>query len=87
MAAFCGLAYGDYYLVQMQPSNGYLLETRPIPVTVSGSSHLPEQTVMICNTKINMPQTGGMGTGIFYLAGVSVLASACFLLFTNRKRR
>ena len=41
-AALCGLAYGDYYLVQMQPSNGYLLETRPIPVTISGSSHLPD---------------------------------------------
>ncbi|MGN0977002.1 MAG: SpaA isopeptide-forming pilin-related protein [Faecousia sp.] len=86
-AAFCGLAYGSYYLVQMQPSNGYLLETKPIPVTVSGSSHLPEQVVKVYNTKINLPKTGGMGTGIFYLSGTAVLASAAFLLFTNRKRR
>ena len=87
MAAFCGLAYGDYYLVQMQPSNGYLLETRPIPVTVSGSSHLPDAAVKICNTRINLPQTGGMGTWIFHLAGIAVLASAGFLMFTNRKRK
>ena len=35
----------------------------------------------------NLPSTGGMGTYLFTIAGLVIMAGAAFLLITSRKRR
>lgn len=45
-------------------------------------------TFSVQNDKgFNLPATGGMGTYIFTIAGLVIMASAAFLLITSKKRR
>lgn len=86
-ARFFGLPYGDYYLVQRKPSDGYILTTRPIPVTIDGSSHTQQGREEVVNAKIVLPQTGGTGAELYRLFGLLLLGSAGFLLAVNRRRK
>ena len=45
-------------------------------------------TFSVQNDKgFNLPATGGMGTYIFTIAGLVIMAGAAFLLITSKKRR
>lgn len=81
-----GLAYNDdetardYYLVETEAptyqENGeeksYTLLSAPLKVAVSGTSHTTE--IKVINKKtISLPLTGGIGTVLFAIAGVSLL--------------
>lgn len=95
-----GLAYGEYYLVQIQAAEGTGLPAAPVKVTVNEVSHLTaedgwkdiagnivDHTVFIVNGALVMPQTGGPGAYGYTVAGTMVILSACLLLWFNRKRR
>ena len=99
-AVFYGLAYGDYYIVETQAPAGYNLLTQPIAVTINESSHLTEEdewldadnqyvdnTLQIINTKFVLPETGGVGTALFTIAGLGIIGTAGMLLFLNRKKK
>lgn len=88
-AAINGLAYNDdetardYWLVETQAptyeENGetkaYTLLDKPLKVSISGTSHTVDVTVV--NKKpYNLPLTGGMGTVLFLIAGVTILVIA-----------
>lgn len=84
-----GLAYNDdetardYWLVETQAptfeENGetkaYTLLSRPVKVSVSGTSHTVD--VEVVNKKpINLPLTGGMGTIILTVLGIAFIVIA-----------
>lgn len=99
-ASMYGLAYGTYYIVETRAPTGYNLLTQPIAVIIDETSHLTvadgwrntagevvDNTVYVINTKFILPDTGGMGTTHFTVAGVGIILTAGMLLLMNRKRR
>lgn len=99
-AVFYGLAYGTYYLVETKAPAGYNLLTQPITVEINESSHLTkadgwenaegeviDNTIHVVNTKFILPETGGMGTTVFTVAGILIIGAACLLLLSNRKKK
>lgn len=99
-AAFYGLAYGEYYIVETKAPAGYNLLTQPIQITINESSHVTaedkwlnsenqyaDNTLQIVNTKFVLPETGGMGTALFTITGLGIIGTAGMLLFLNRKKK
>lgn len=88
-----GLAYGQYYLVQTEAPRGCSRMTSPIPVTVNEFSHLTkadgwqdmegntvDSTITVVNTRFVLPETAGLGTAVFAVAGVAMIGAASLLL-------
>ena len=95
-----GLAQGTYYIVETKAPGGYNLLTAPIEVTVDRSSHLTaadnmidsdgnivDHTVTVRNAKFLLPETGGVGTVLFTVLGVGILAASVMLVLLSRKKR
>lgn len=94
-----GLAYGDYYLVQIQGRREGTLPAKPVKIRISEISHLTEadgwtdgngqiadNTVSISETALTIPRTGGPGTIPYTVSGTLVLLCACLLLWYNREK-
>ena len=91
-ASFDGLKDGTYYLEEIKAPAGYNLLKGPVPVTVNGANattaDLSSLTVtgnVEKSSGAELPETGGMGTTIFYVLG-SVLILAAVVLLVTRKR-
>ncbi len=81
-----GLAYGTYYLLETQAPAGYNLSAVPIKVTIHETSHQPEYTIPVTNhAGTILPETGGMGTTIFYIVGGVMVVAAVVLLVTKKR--
>ena len=76
-----GLAYGTYYIVETKAPEGYNLLTEPVEVYIDAASHTQEQAVTVYNTKFLLPETGGMGTGLFTAFGTVFIGGAFILAF------
>ena len=59
---------------------GYALPTNEFSFEVDENSYGDELglTQKILNTKITIPQTGGMGTVIFFVAGIALMGLAAY---------
>ena len=84
-----GLKGGTYYLVETKaPTVGgttYNLLRDPAAFTVTKTSYDAAQPITILNNAgIRIPQTGGIGTAIFSVIGLSLMGIAVFMF---RKRR
>ena len=91
-AAFDGLKDGTYYLEEVKAPAGYNLLKDPAEVVVNGASanaaNLSSLTVtenVENSSGAELPETGGMGTTLFYVLG-SVLILAAVVLLVTRKR-
>ena len=91
-AAFDGLKDGTYYLEEVKAPAGYNLLKDPAEVVVNGASANaanPSSLTVTGNIEnssgAELPETGGMGTTIFYVLG-SVLILAAVVLLVTRKR-
>ena len=98
LSMFCGLAFGEYYLVETEAPEGYNKLSEPVAVTVSADSHLDDDpatpetvegtSVTVKNSaKFLLPATGGMGTAIFTIGGVAIICFALVIFaFPARKK-
>ncbi|CAI3364840.1 SpaH/EbpB family LPXTG-anchored major pilin [Enterococcus cecorum] len=88
-----GLAYGSanqtaaeasstYKLVEVTAPAGYALLQEPIEFTVNASSYQDTNTITVNNSKVTIPQTGGIGSAI--VIGLGLLAIS-FGLVTKLK--
>lgn len=84
-----GLAYGNYELKEIIAPTGYALLTANTPFTVGAGSYtnaagLPDHTAngeqIIENNKVTIPQTGGIGTVIFVIAGLAIMGTAVIVM-------
>lgn len=95
-----GLAYGDYRAVETKaPAGGYALPTgddnfkfkvEDGSYTSGDINYVLEESnakdaLQIKNNKVTIPQTGGIGTVIFTVVGIALMAGAVIAMKKNRK--
>lgn len=86
-AAFCGLAYGTYYLVETKAPGGYNLLQAPVELVIDETSHTAERAVTVINRSgVQLPDTGGVGTAVFTATGLALMAAAGVLLVLKRRK-
>ena len=75
---------GTYSLVEIKAPQGYNLLDKAESVVIANANK--EDIVTVENSKgIQLPSTGGIGTTIFYAAGIVVMAGAVFFVVRSRK--
>ena len=80
---FEGIDADNYTLVEIDAPDGYVLPTEGKDVEVDS-----KETVTITNTLgEKLPETGGMGTTLFYTLGGMMVAAAAVLLVTKKRMR
>ena len=78
-----GVDLDDYTLVETVAPAGYNLLKDPVPVKVEAANNL---IVEVANsTGSELPETGGMGTTIFYVLGSILVLGAAVLLITKKR--
>lgn len=74
-----GLKFGTYYLEETKAPDGYVLLKNPIEFTVDENSYNKKQTVEVVNKhKGSLPMTGGIGSIVFVVGGISAFGFAAF---------
>ena len=96
-ALLYGLEAGTYYLVETKAPVGYNLLSYPVRVSLDKTSHVTvdkeettdvneDRTVYVANSNtFVLPETGGIGTAIFTLAGSLMMGGAGVMLVGKKK--
>jgi len=79
------LDYGKYTLVETKAPNDYRKLTNPIEITINKDNHSATVTVDNSKTGWELPKTGGIGTTLFTLIGLTLMGTALFLYFRRRR--
>lgn len=85
-----GLKAGDYWVVETFAPVGYVVNSAPIPVTVSVGSTTDAALLEVENSQVPawlLPLTGGGGAGLFTIGGGVLIAIAVGAAFVLRGRR
>ena len=85
-----GLKEGNYYLVETQAPAKHELLTTKFNFTVTNDSYTKTSAEPVKVTNVptpDVPLTGGIGTTIFTLAGLSLIALAAVLFVLSRKTK
>lgn len=77
--------YGEYELVETKAPNGYRKLTKSIAVTIDKDNHNEQITVDNSKTGWELPTTGGIGTILFTVIGLALMAGALYLFIRRRK--
>lgn len=89
-AAFFGLAYGTYYIVETRVPAGFELLNDPIEVRIDESSHRAEgdrdPTLLVTTPRFILPQTGRLGMELFTPVGLGVVCCASLMLLLDHRR-
>ncbi|WP_142292918.1 isopeptide-forming domain-containing fimbrial protein [Bacillus cereus] len=83
-AASNQLLFGTYTIKEVQAPDGYMLLRELIEVEIT--SKTPIKKIQVENSKSdwNIPETGGMGTTIFYVIGIVVMVATLIVFFRKR---
>lgn len=87
-AEFQGLENGTYYVEEIEAPEGYNPLADPIEVTINvtgDSQHIDYQLDVPNSTGSELPETGGIGTTIFYIIGGLLMVGAVVLLVVRKK--
>ena len=88
-AAFSGIAAGTYFLEETQAPDGYNPLNQDVTVTVVRGSSTDTLTLTAVNvvnsTGTELPETGGIGTTVFYLLGAILVVGAGVVFVTRRR--
>lgn len=88
-AAFSGIAAGTYFLEETQAPDGYNPLNQDVTVTVVRGSSADTLTLTAVNvvnsTGTELPETGGIGTTVFYLLGAILVVGAGVVFVTRRR--
>ena len=91
-----GLSLGEYALKETTTVDGYTLLTKDVEFNLVDSNldgHLDDAYSNILSKTVDnkkgfsMPDTGGMGTYIYTIGGLVVMAGAVLLLVSSKKKR
>ncbi len=92
-ATFTGLKAGTYTLKETNPPKGYNLNETEYTVTINADGNVTSaqydttlKGVKIGDTPVVMPASGGQGTMIFTIVGISLIACAGVLFIVLKKR-
>ena len=87
-AAYNGLAFGTYYLVETEAPTGYNKLPDPVVVKVDANSHLEDGSAVIVknSAEFELPETGGIGTTVFTVSGLLVICAAAILYCINKRK-
>ena len=81
-----GLAAGTYYLQENQAPKGYNKLAERMPITVEKDKEAGENKANVQNNAgIQLPSTGGMGTTVFAIVGLLVMAGAAVMLIVKKR--
>ena len=94
-----GLSAGDYELVEVKAPAGYAISKTNIPFKVNDGTYAGTNKEVqynkdntdggygqrVDNKKVTIPQTGGMGTVLFTVVGISLMAGAVIAMKKNRE--
>ncbi|MCL1880523.1 MAG: SpaH/EbpB family LPXTG-anchored major pilin [Actinomycetia bacterium] len=84
---FDGTSYNSYYVVEVAAPAGYNMLTAPEVVTFSaGTLNFTESIEVINSQGFVLPNTGGMGTIVFTVAGIAILGIAVIVALTRKKK-
>lgn len=83
--AIVGLESGNYFLKETVAPVGYVLNTNNIAFTIVDKDSWTDATgidghTKVPNSKVTIPQTGGIGTILFTLAGATLMGGAVFAM-------
>lgn len=92
-AEYKGLAYGTYYLVETQAptydDNGttkyYNLLNKPEQITIGADTYTGAPIIIVNRKKTILPKTGGFGTALFTIAGLTLVVLGAVFYIKNRK--
>ena len=88
VAAFTGLSNGAYTLVEKVVPAGYnkLADTQfTIAENDYSDTNLKQSSTVVNNAGSELPQTGGIGTTIFYIVGAILVVGGGILLISRRR--
>lgn len=85
IAYMYGLQEGKYYLVETKSPVGYNLLTEPIMITLD-KEHLLVVKGVANSNQFRLPETGGIGTTIFKICGVALIAAAVVVLVVKKRK-
>ncbi len=88
-----GLSEGTYYLVETSTSAGYNLLAKEVKINIAADGKVSadgkeatDKTVTVNNEKgLRLPSTGGMGTTVFAIVGLLVMAGAAVTLIVKKR--
>ena len=88
--ATASLPEGIYRLIETKAPDGYVTDNTPIYFVIS----IPKEgntdvnlVLNVTNKRLVMPNTGGTGTGRYYLYGMSLIGTALLMEQERRRRR
>lgn len=92
-----GLKAGTYYLVETKAPEGYNMLTKPVEVTINGEGKITvadnnlvtaadNNLVNVVNEQgVLLPSTGGIGTTVFAVAGLVIMAGAAVVMVIKKR--
>lgn len=83
----------DYFVKETKAPAGYNINSTIFKVTAVAKAYIPVGTVengaatVVKDYPVTVPQTGGMGTMMFYVGGAALIACAGVLLFVLKRKK